>query len=103
MKLTFSQLKDSPLNLLRRLGYSFQRKKEQTEEMSFVKLLGGGDYPRFHIYVKQPGFGKAEINLHIDQKKASYQGSTAHSGEYEIEDNEWLQKEAEQIKIEFEK
>ena len=103
MRLHLDKIKDSVVNVLRRLGYSFQHRVDETGEMSFVKLMGGGDYPRYHIYVKQPGFGKAEINLHIDQKKASYEGSSAHSGEYETADNEWLQKEAELIKKEFEK
>ncbi len=101
MKLILDKIKESVVNVLRRLGYSFQRRDEETGEMSFVKLMGGGDYPRFHIYVKQSGFGKAEINLHIDQKKTSYEGTSAHSGEYETGDNEWLQKEAETIKEEF--
>jgi len=103
MKLILDKIKDSVVNVLRRLGYSFQRRDEEAGEMSFIKLMGGGDYPRFHIYVKQPGFGKAEINLHIDQKKTSYEGTSAHSGEYETGDNEWLQKEAELIKKEFER
>jgi hypothetical protein len=103
MRLVLDKIKDSVVNVLRRLGYSFQRRDDETGEMSFVKLMGGGDYPRFHIYVKQSGFGKAEINLHIDQKKVSYEGTSAHSGEYEGEDNKWLEKEAEIIKREFER
>jgi hypothetical protein len=103
MKLFFEKAKDSPLNILRKLGYSFQRRDERTGEMSFVKLMGGGNYPRFHIYARQDERGAVHLNLHIDQKKASYAGSAAHSGEYEIEDNEWLQKEAEEIRIEFSK
>jgi hypothetical protein len=102
MKLVFSKIKDSSLNILRRSGYSFQRRDEQTGEMSFIKRIGNADYPRFHIYTKSLNNGGAEINLHIDQKKASYHGSAAHSGEYQIEDNEWLQREAEEIKKGFE-
>jgi len=101
MRLILDKIKDSVVNVLRRLGYSFQHRVDETGEMSFIKLMGGWNYPRFHIYAKQPGFGKVEINLHIDQKKASYEGTSAHSGEYEIGDNEWLQKEAEMIKKEF--
>ena len=101
MRFVIEKIPDSPLNVLRRLGYSFQRKDEHTGEMSFVKRVGGGDYPRFHIYVRTSAKGAVEINLHLDQKKASYGGTTAHSGEYESEENKWLEHEAEIIKKEF--
>ena len=99
MELIFEKTLDSPLNVLRRLGYSFDKRVEATGELSFVRRAGVDEYPRFHVFVKQTGFSKVEINVHLDQKKASYQGATAHSGEY---DNEgWLQKEAEEIKRAF--
>lgn len=101
MRLSFANLKDSPLNLLRRAGYAFLRRDEKTSELSFVKRVGSADFPRFHVYVKNVGYTGAEINLHLDQKKASYSGSTAHSGEYD--ENKWLAQEAENIKKEVEK
>lgn len=39
-------------------------------------------YPRFHAYLETRGDGM-QINLHLDQKQASYEGSHAHNGEYE--------------------
>lgn len=101
MRLTFDKPNDSALNVLRRAGYSFLRKDERTGEMSFVKRVGGGDYPRFHVYARTSPKGAVEINLHLDQKRASYEGTTAHSGEYENEENKWLEREAEIIKKEF--
>ncbi|MBU4142942.1 hypothetical protein KJ590_02990 [Patescibacteria group bacterium] len=101
MRLNFDQPSGSPLNVLRRAGYAFLRKDERTGELSFVKRVGGGDYPRFHIYAKQDARGAVEINLHLDQKKASYEGTTAHSGEYESEENKWLTHEAEIIRKKF--
>ena len=101
MKLTFDKPKDSALNVLRRSGYAFLRKDDRTGEMSFVKRVGGGDYPRFHIYSKTLPNGSVQVNLHLDQKKASYEGSIAHSGEYQSEENKWLTYEAEIIKKEF--
>lgn len=101
MKLIFENIKDSPLNILRRIGYAFLRRDEKTGELSFVKRVGNADYPRFHIYVKMLGYTGAEVNLHLDQKKASYEGATAHSGEYDSEENKWLRKEAEIIQKEF--
>lgn len=50
-------------------------------EVSYVHRLGTGEYPRFHVYIDPlpDGF---RVNLHLDQKQASYEGSSAHSGEY---------------------
>ena len=101
MRLNFDQPSDSPLNALRRAGYAFLRKDERTGELSFVKRVSGGDYPRFHVYARTSAKGSVEINLHLDQKKASYEGTTAHSGEYESEENKWLTHEAEIIRKEF--
>jgi len=104
MKLVFEGLKDSPLNLLRRAGYAFLRRDDATGEMSFAKsVVGNANYPRFHIYVKMIGYTHAEVNLHLDQKRASYEGTSTHSGEYSSEQNKWLALEAEMIKKEFEK
>ena len=102
MKLIFDKPKDSPLNVLRRSGYAFLRKDDRTGELSFVKRVGNADYPRFHIYTKTFPNGSVQINLHLDQKKASYEGTTAHSGEYESEENKWLEYEASIIKKEIE-
>ena len=99
MKLTFPGLKDTPLNLLRRLGYAFLRRDDKTGELSFVRRMSNGDYPRFHIFASQNAKGDATLTLHLDQKKASYQGSSAHSGEYQ--DEGVLKQEAERIKQEF--
>ncbi len=101
MKLTFEGLKDSPANLIRRAGYAFLRRDDRTGEMSFIKRIGNADYPRFHVYVKTLGLTGAQINLHLDQKKASYKGMTAHSGEYGSDENKWLQVETDEIKKVF--
>lgn len=98
MKLIFNDLNDSSLNVLRRAGYVFLRRDERTGESSFVKRVGNADFPRFHIYVKTVGAG-AEVNLHLDQKKTSYGGSIAHSGEYDSDG--WVAREAEAIKKAF--
>jgi len=103
MKLIFEKINDSPLNILRRAGYAFLHRGERTDELSFVKHVGNADFPRFHIYVKMIGPFSVEVNLHIDQKRASYEGTMAHGGEYNVEENQWLEKEAEMIKREFEK
>ncbi len=70
-------------NLLRRAGYALHQGRDR--ELSYVRRLSGnGDYPRFHVYVSREEPGTLiEITLHLDEKKPSYEGYTAHSGEYE--------------------
>ena len=66
--------------VLRSIGYTpFVDPK--TGEQSFVRRLGTYFYPRFHVY---PEIVKGElvVNLHLDQKKASYSGFRKHNGEY---------------------
>jgi len=98
MRLNFKNIKDSPLNLMRRVGYSFVGRDERTGEEGYQRRLSSGDYPKFHAFVKKDG-DFVFVNLHLDQKRPSYGGQTAHSGEYE--DSELLEKEAEIIREAF--
>lgn len=79
--------------LVRQLGY---RPLGYTPkgELNCVRPLLGQAYPRLHIYLKQTG-EKIVFNLHLDQKKPSYEGETAHSGDY---DSETVRGEAERIR-----
>ena len=84
MKLTFTrQYNMNPRQLLRRCGYA-EFVDPRTGETSYTRRLSGGFYPRFHAYLerKEVGF---QVNIHLDQKQASYHGQTKHSGEYEGE------------------
>ncbi len=94
MKLIFSDKKETALFLMRRVGYGFERKIETGEE-AFSRRLGPNQFPKFHAYAKKEG-DNLIVNLHLDQKKPTYSGSTAHSGEY---DGEIVEQEAERIKI----
>lgn len=49
---------------------------------SYVRQMGTGGYPRFHIYIDDKE-KEYVLNLHLDQKRPSYGKETAHSGEYE--------------------
>ncbi|PKM89105.1 hypothetical protein CVU83_00590 [Candidatus Falkowbacteria bacterium HGW-Falkowbacteria-2] len=70
---------------LRRAGYTFITDRSSGQD-SFVRRLGGDFYPRFHLYVQEvAGSDELYFNLHLDQKKASYEGQSRHSGEYEGE------------------
>ena len=68
--------------LVRRMGYKPIGYSEK-HELNCVRPLGA-DYPRFHVYLTET----PEIltfSIHLDQKKAMYEGATAHSGDYESE------------------
>jgi hypothetical protein len=85
--------KESVINLFQKSGYVLSKQVSENE-FSFLKRLGGGDYPRFHAYVKKDN-GVIIINLHLDQKRPSYKGSHAHNAEYF---GELVESEAERIK-----
>lgn len=82
MKLKVENIKENPLTLLRRAGYTFQRKEGQ--EMSFIRPLARAGYPRFHMYAHLEGISLI-INFHLDQKRETYGEGTRHHGEYEQE------------------
>lgn len=73
-------LNDNARNILRRLGYGEQRTR--AGQISYVKRVSGERFPRYHAYVEDRNNG-IQVNLHIDQKEASYEGTSSHAGEYE--------------------
>lgn len=73
-------LKDHSRNIMRSLGYGEQRTRQG--QISYVKRVTGERFPRFHAYVEDMN-GGMQVNLHLDQKEASHEGSSAHGGEYE--------------------
>ena len=75
--------------------YSFLRKCGYAPfHDSFIKVLSGSGYPRFHLYPNETD-DKYILNLHLDQKRPTYGKETAHSGEYS---GEIIEKEARRIK-----
>lgn len=93
MEFVIKNLKESVNGLMRKIGYSpayFQGENEA----SIVRQIGRNDYPRFHLYIKENN-EEFIFKLHLDQKKPSYQGSHAHSGEY---DGAIVEDEASRIK-----
>lgn len=92
MKFVIEKPKENILNLIRKLGYRPTGVKGK--EISCARRLDVGAYPRFHLFVKQEQ-DKVIFSLHLDQKKPSYQGAKAHSGEYQ---GAIIKKEAERIK-----
>ena len=93
MEFVIKNLKESVNGLMRKIGYKpayFQGENEA----SIVRQIGRNDYPRFHLYIKDNN-EEFIFKLHLDQKKPSYQGSHAHSGEY---DGAIVEEEASRIK-----
>lgn len=68
---------------LRTAGYHPET-NSNTGEISYIRAADSRPFPRFHIYTKEINDGY-EINLHLDQKMPSYEGVSAHAGEYEGE------------------
>ena len=73
--------------LMRFLGYSLFHN-------AYTRKAGISRYPRFHIYLKEKN-NQILINLHLDQKKESYQDQKAHSADYD--DSFALEKEKQRI------
>lgn len=101
MKIIIQNLDESMISALRRCGYHFERTLPETGEVSAARSFGPGGFPRFHAYVKMinpstgSGLVKMQINLHLDQKRPSYKGTSAHAGEYE---GELIEQEVTRIK-----
>jgi hypothetical protein len=94
MKITIpNKLNTTPRNAMRQCGY-IEIYDRRGGQISYVRGLGRGRYPRLHIYINESG-DDLLLNLHIDQKQASYEGHTSHSGEY---DSEIVLREGERIK-----
>lgn len=72
----------NPRVFIRRAGYA-EFNDPNTGIASYTKRLDRDYYPRFHLYIEQDKDNKKYFNLHLDQKKPSYAGSSAHNAEYE--------------------
>lgn len=93
MRIAFPTLPVTPREFLRKASYADHRDHHATQE-SWVKRLGPDFYPRYHAYVEEGESGFI-VNLHLDQKKPSYEGTAAHGGEY---DGAAVEREATRLK-----
>ena len=94
MKIIIENINENLASALRRCGYHFERQHKDSGEVSAVRGLALGGFPRFHAYAKLDG-QNMKINLHLDQKRPSYTGTRAHGGEHE---GEIVEEEARRIK-----
>lgn len=92
MQIRLENIRLNPTSFMRSCGYALGG--QDGDEISFTRRILGHDYPRFHAYVHLES-GVLIINLHLDQKKPSYEGANAHSGEY---DGRLIEEEAERIR-----
>jgi hypothetical protein len=92
MKFVIENPNENIVNLVRNLGYVL--KPGATEEFNCVRPIGNMGYPRFHVFIREDK-DKLIFNLHLDQKKLSYSGNRAHSGEHE---GRVVEEEAERMK-----
>jgi predicted secreted protein len=94
MKIVIDKCSDNLAAALRKIGYTSKRGSVKTGEISAVRVMARGGFPRFHIYAKIEG-NNLYFNLHLDQKRPSYSGVRAHSGEHE---SQAVKQEANRIK-----
>lgn len=83
MKIPFPfDFSEDKMSFMRRCGYAAFT-GPNIGKSSYVKRIAGNNYPRFHVYLGANKDNQEYIDLHLDQKKPSYAGAHAHSGEYE--------------------
>lgn len=96
MKFAIKKINTSHKNLMRVCGYKEILNPHKQNELSYARSLEASRfYPRFHIYITNVPNDGIEISLHLDMKKPSYEGTTAHSGEY---DGDLVEREAQRLK-----
>lgn len=83
MRFVIPKLSITPQYFLRKCGYIEIQNPHKDFEISYARSLDPGRfYPRFHVYLESAENGTG-ISIHLDAKKPSYEGSSAHSGEYD--------------------
>lgn len=87
------QLQREPKHILQEAGYH-EFIDPNTGKTSYIFRLGREYYPRMHVYINRYTDTGGEFDIHLDQKQASYEGQTAHAGEY---DGPVVQEEAERL------
>lgn len=76
------RLQKHPKFILEEAGYH-EFLDPNTQKVSYIRRLASGYYPRMHVYINAYDPTGGVIDIHLDQKKASYSGQTAHSGDYD--------------------
>ena len=87
-------LSENPEQFIRQKASYAHIHSHHTGHDSYVRRLSRDHYPRLHMYIKLDE-ERIIFDLHLDQKKVSYQGSHAHNAEY---DGEVVEQEINRIK-----
>jgi len=93
MEFTIINTTENVVGVARKIGYVIIDSQDNGQ-YNLVRKLTFGNYPRFHVYLKQAG-DRYIFSLHLDQKAPIYKGTHAHNGEY---DGPVVEAEAERIK-----
>ncbi len=84
MKIPISGIeKSEAINFMRRAGYSSLGRGRDDAELSFIRPFGRSGYPRFHLFIRFDKGKDAVLNIHLDQRKPVYSGTSAHGADYE--------------------
>lgn len=83
MKLRFAKdIIGNAVVFIRRCGYGEYYDK-RLRKVSYMKRARIGDmFPRYHVYIVEQD-EEVIFDLHLDQKRPSYEGTAMHAGEYE--------------------
>src|SRR3989338_11351843 len=96
MKLQFTkdEIDGDAVTFIRRCGYGeyYDRRMSKTSYMKRARM--GDMFPRYHVYIEERG-DEVIFDLHLDQKRPSYEGASMHAGEYEVTA---VEREAERIR-----
>ena len=94
MRFIIKKTRRNIIDLLRGVGYHFQREDKNNREIVLYRPFTSYSFPRFHLYLKIED-NDFIFNLHLDHKKPIYKGVPAHSAEYS---GPLVEKEVERIK-----
>ena len=95
MRIRFSKTEvGNPATFIRRCGYGeyYDRRMKQVSYMKRARITDM--FPRYHVYIEEMD-QEVIFDLHLDQKRPSYEGSSMHAGEY---DGTAVEREAERIR-----
>ncbi|MEK7653667.1 MAG: hypothetical protein AAB345_00090 [Patescibacteria group bacterium] len=95
MKFVVKSFTGNLSDAMRSAGYHFEGADQKTKEFKFYRSVSDNLFPRFHIYGFLDKSKTLSLSMHLDQKAPVYQGSTAHSGDYE---GEVIEKEAARLR-----
>lgn len=83
MNFTIPSSQEPLQTTLRRAGYAPEGRDERSGEFAYMRRFTSAPYPRFHLFVTSVKENSVLLSIHLDQKRPSYQGTSAHGGEYD--------------------